>query len=766
MKIIRAWEAGKNTIRYVYKNEAGKKVFGEEHFDWFFYVKTEHFEKFKNFFTTLETRAIVKKYENDGLYTKVFVDRSHASEFLDKNCDFVWEFKDFNLNKIIALLNDRQIPHFEADVPPSKRWILTNGIEFEPDLRVLYLDLETDDKNMKGQPIPGEFQILSASLKDERTEKLVHLCCEQYGDEYELPFLEKLLKIINAYDVVAAWNGGQFDFLYLKNRCIKFGLQLDWRKIILQDHLEIFKKHGQKLQSYSLDFVSKTIVGRGKVDHGMKIFQLFDTNKEMLEKYNNEDVQLMFDIEKKTMYLATDRRINHIGMCPADDRFITRKIDMMLMKQLMEDKHYHFKTKVRKSEEELKSEEFEGAYVHDTTPGRYKRVYIIDASSMYPNTIKRYNISPDTLIEPNEEYPAEHTITSPSGAKFKRDIIGVVPKVIFQMSEFRNKYKKLKNTVSPDSEEYKTYDCLQYAFKSFGLSFYGAMGEKNSRFFDVRIAEAVTKGGRFLTTSCIDRINEMGHKVIGGDTDSVFIVPKDDSFDVNALLKYINDYSVNIGANMNPINHGVEFAYDKGFITFLTTTKKRYVGYLDYLEGKVLNPPKMIVKGLEFVRTDVCTFLKNKQKELFEMLLCEPMKQLGEIRKFIDSCKQYIIKGDVKIEDIMFGKKLTKAEGDYKAETMHLKVVSEMRQDNKEIYIGDKILYFIEDVDSEGKGVPRPVYKYNNKFARVYYWNKVIYPALKRVLKVAFNSVNWDSYEIASLGKKKEQFIGRTDLWD
>lgn len=1538
MKIIRAWETAKNGIKFVHKNEEGRKVFGEVKFDWFFYVKTEHFKKNSSFFATLETRALVNKYEDDGLYTKVFVDRSHNSEFLDKNNQFVWEFKDFNLNKVLQLISSRDIPHFEADVPPSKRWILSNDIQFEDDLKVLYLDIETDDRTMKGQPIPGEFQILSFSIKDARTQKMLHMKAEGYGDEFEKPLIETLLKYINAYDVIAAFNGCfvagtkilmadgsekaiedvevgdsvigyddklmkskittvknkfkhnnykklykiktdyseviateehpflvsynekfdyvktpylrigdyvthfrkldclsdkkdfdlddyifagmmmtdghrtkikthnkccfyntnlkfhkkirdylnkhnvswyeyiqkgkfgkqkdvyrtefsttehlnkimdfcsiprgkktyqhvdlcnvysqnrtrikaflyglwlgdgfkntkniqianmnadlrywmirllqrlgiysrqariysdgknaycgiaellksdipwafakktplkdgvkraamvsdicnnkitctkeqfkkyfekcefpdnlefekivsieeidssedvynfetesnnyvandfivhncQFDFPYVKNRAIRYGLQLDWRKILLQDHLEIFKKYGQGLQSYSLDNIGKTIVGRGKVDHGRKIFQLFEDDPVMLREYNNEDVQLMYDIEKKTNYLAVARQINCIGSCPADDRFITRKIDMMVLKQAMEDKHYHFKTKERRVENGDEDEKFTGAYVHEPRLGLYKNVDILDISSLYPNCIKTYNISPDTLVEETDVIPDSEVIKSPSGAKFLRNTVGIFAKVITRMAEQRKHYKKLMETVDPESEEHKTFDRLQYAFKSFGLSFYGAMGEVNTRFYDTRVAEAVTLAGQdyiksninflekegynvyygdsitkermtvirannmvrlrsfeFLfslgtkveyvgekeisilprgievlsynfetkqsefneikhvirhktnkkvfyyrvrngTTKvtedhslisatgstfkpsesysafCIDvpktkkltsglldlfslmknykydrkrggmvsvvcddswifldrtggdrikfrrhvnlineeetksflfmiahyicngasstpettttrfgatysvenmeyilkfkkcveywfsgwnggileadgkfrddlkernktwNVTNHNHKVqimnviaaiafkciagqkangkkipdfvfnleekyqryfleelINGDgsvverkrvsntmsfetssielacgvvliaknlgivlscrenikdktfivisyenenngkhlsknsceqidykdyvydlsvdkvnnfvdafgnillhnTDSMFI-SNDIKYDVNALIEKLNKFCEQLALQRNAIKGTVEFAHDKSFSKWFICAKKRYAGYLTFLDGKYLKEPKLYVAGLEYKRTDVCKYVKKTQEQMIRSILDAKEMTYSEARTFIDQCKQYIIKGDVQLEDIIIGQKLTKSKEDYETETMHLAVVEEMIKDNKEVYVGDKILYYIESIDKEGKGVPRPVYKYKNSFARVYYWNKKIYPALLRILEVVFPKVDWDSYIIGTKGTKKERFFGKTDLWD
>jgi DNA polymerase elongation subunit (family B) len=271
--------------------------------------------------------------------------------------------------------------------------------------------------------------------------------------------------------------------------------------------------------------------------------------------------------------------------------------------------------------------------------------------------------------------------------------------------------------------------------------------------------------GQDYIKSNINFLEKEGYKVIYSDTDSLFLTLKPGD-DVKTLIGRLNKFCEFLSLQRNAIKSTVEFAHDKGFSKWFICAKKRYAGYLTFLDGKYLKEPKLYVAGLEYKRTDVCKYVKKTQEQLIRRILDAKEMTYAEVRTLVDQCKQYIIKGDVQLEDIIIGQKLTKSKEDYETETMHLAVVDEMIKDNKEVYVGDKILYYIESIDKEGKGIPRPVYKYKNSFARVYYWNKKIYPALFRILEVVFPKVSWDSYFIGTKGNKKEKFFGKTDLWD
>lgn len=516
IKPMRVWDSGRNKVKFTRKSEHGKTIIDELKVEWFFYVKNKDYDEHEQFFRNILNCNIVNKYFREQNYTRVYVDRAHNSDSIDMDMNFCWEYKDKLLNDLLLKLDGLGIPHFEADLPVWKRWIVSSGVQMETNLRTLFLDLETDNEHAKGQPIPGEFQILSCAFIDGETGKEAFVIAKDRTEEAEEELLIQIAKIINAYDVLIGFNSHAFDFPYLKVRFAKYGIIIDWRKKHLQDHMRIFRKKGPKLQSYSLDSIAKFVVKRGKVEHEEPIFKMFLNNKGLLREYNLEDVRLMYEIELKTGFLAVDRELNTIGLCPCDDVYISRKIDQLILRRVYESGHFHFKTKERV--ELIEEEQFEGAYVFEPTLGFHEDVIVFDYSALYPNAIKTFNISPDTLITDDVEIDEKCIIRTPSGACFRKDFIGVLPELVSIIADGRKRYKDLMKTVKPESSEHKSYDRLQYAFKELGLSFYGVCGMPYSRFFDKRVAEAITLSGQFFIKKTAEYLISNKIKLLYGDS--------------------------------------------------------------------------------------------------------------------------------------------------------------------------------------------------------------------------------------------------------
>jgi DNA polymerase elongation subunit (family B) len=354
LKIMRAWDRGRNKIAYVYRDsETGKTKIGETKFQNWFYLKQKDFQEQRSLLYRFKEENTITGFEDVGKYVKVFVDTVHNDELMNKDMEWVWEYKNFKTNKMLEQLKMIGVQTYEADVKAYKRWLLQESVEIEREYKIMYFDIETDDRHADGLT-PGKYRILSCAVKlsdnHNADGKMYWVCTEEDTDEAEKAMLEKLAKLINANDVIISFNGMNFDDPYIKSRFVRYGIQIDWRKKFLQDHYWTFKKYDKGHTSYSLDSLAKTILLRGKVEHvGMRIWDMWESNRKLLKEYNIEDVQLMFELECKTGYLSAHRDICAEGMCPVDDLYVSRKIDNFILKQAEEDNEFHFKTVERRN---------------------------------------------------------------------------------------------------------------------------------------------------------------------------------------------------------------------------------------------------------------------------------------------------------------------------------------------------------------------------------------------------------------------------------
>jgi DNA polymerase elongation subunit (family B) len=237
---------------------------------------------------------------------------------------------------------------------------------------------------------------------------------------------------------------------------------------------------------------------------------------------------------------------------------------------------------------------FEGAYVKEVQVGKHDWVASFDLNSLYPHLMMQYNISPETLIEP-ENYTDEmreilsqgvsvekllnkqidtsklvNATITPNGQFFRTDMVGFLPNMMEEMYTDRSRFKKLmlkaKQEYENETDESKKYEIekriakynnIQLAKKVSLNSAYGALGSQYFRFYDLRMALGVTTAGQLSIRWIENKINEYMNKLLGtknvdyviaSDTDSIYLclaglvgkVYGDRVDDPNVIIKFMD----------------------------------------------------------------------------------------------------------------------------------------------------------------------------------------------------------------------------------
>ena len=403
----------------------------------------------------------------------------------------------------------------------------------------------------------------------------------------------------NCPDVLTGWNTKFFDIPYLINRFRKIvgeeetKLLSPWkyiteRKTIINgrpmtaydivgvaslDYIELYRWYapdGKSQESYRLDAIATAEVGETKLsyDEYDNLHDLYRLNYQKFIEYNIKDVELIIKLEEKLKLLELGLTLAYDTKCNYEDIFAqTRMWDALTYNRLMQDNIV-----VPPKETQEKDGMFAGAYVKDPQVGLHEWLASFDLNSLYPHLMMQYNISPETLIEP-EDYTQEMrdiissgvsvdkllsksvnlsklsgvtsvTIT-PNGQFFRTDIQGFLPKMMDEMYQDRKKFKKMmlnaKQDYENEKDDSKKYEIekriarlnnLQLAKKVSLNSAYGALGSQYFRFYDLRMALGVTTAGQLSIKWIENKINGYMNKllsteekdyVIASDTDSIYL---------------------------------------------------------------------------------------------------------------------------------------------------------------------------------------------------------------------------------------------------
>jgi DNA polymerase elongation subunit (family B) len=366
--------------------------------------------------------------------------------------------------------------------------------------------------------------------------------------------------------------------------------------IAVLDYIQLYRKFTYSQQeSYRLDNIAHVELGEKKLDYSEfeNLHQLYREDYQKFIEYNIKDVELVEKLEDKmklielALTLAYDNKVNY------DDVFTqVRMWDAIVYNYLLRKKIV-----IPQMKRGDKKTAYEGAYVKDPILGMHNWVASFDLNSLYPHLIMQYNISMETIVEPekyndnmrgfiancnvnvesllNQEVDTNilkdlGVTVTPNGQLFRTQEQGVLPEIMDSMYKDRTRYKKLaieakkkietvledKNQVHYLEKQVARYNNLQLAKKVTLNSAYGALGNQYFRFFDIRIAEGITTAGQLSIRWIEKKINEYMNKllktdgedyVIASDTDSIYLnmgplIKKlyPDTSDTKKVIKFMN----------------------------------------------------------------------------------------------------------------------------------------------------------------------------------------------------------------------------------
>ena len=290
---------------------------------------------------------------------------------------------------------------------------------------------------------------------------------------------------------LTGWNFLGYDWLYLYNRAAKLQINIDsisptgsWKRYTLVnmfnsperkhvmlpmhklvfDYMEVYFKWDQSInpkESYKLDDVGDAAVGVQKVHHDVGFMEMWRDYKEDYVFYNAIDGILVREIDLRLQTAPT-----FFALASAI------KTDMMTAFSPVNSLH-HVQSEYElldnivfpknKEGEESNDEGYEGAFVFEPIPGVYKNVIALDFASLYPTTMRQFNISPDTFIKKDKDKSRKTTkpdqIKCCTGATYMRNVEGFMPKILTDFYKKRKGYKKEMKAV--DSELKVLKDALE-----------------------------------------------------------------------------------------------------------------------------------------------------------------------------------------------------------------------------------------------------------------------------------------------------------------
>lgn len=475
----------------------------------------------------------------------------------------------------------------------------------------------------------------------------------------------------------------------------------DFMGMSLLDYLQLYRKFTYTTrESYKLDHIGDVELGIKKVDLGFSFRESYqDENWDTFVIYNIRDVEIVDKLEDKLGLIQLAYTIAYDAKCLPNDVFGAVKTwDCMMYRFMLE------KNIIVPQKKNVKSWSIVGAYVKEPKPGQYDWIASFDAASLYPTLIMQYNMSPETVVNApmlpvnvdgllKKEYDLSRLVDeycgmAANGQLFRNDVKGLFPEIVSKQFSDRKMYKKQMQKAEASYEHLKAekkarsdgksanneysnftqeeitnefiklikeiakFNNFQMAKKILMNSLYGAMGNQGFRFYDPRVAEAITLTGQYFIRAVGDSIDtflggilkEKKEYTFYQDTDSCyvslkgivekFIIPKlGESPDVQKIIDAmdkianekitpaINKACDDIAKYTNSIDQLMNFKRESLANRGVWIAKKKYALNVYDNEGVRYAEPKIKIMGLEIVRSSTPAPVRKMLKDAVTIVL-------------------------------------------------------------------------------------------------------------------------------------------------
>jgi len=316
-------------------------------------------------------------------------------------------------------------------------------------------------------------------------QKRIDKHCEKFATRYEFTYLYfeteyDMLSYFIEYFVkpavaICGWNFLRYDWKYIINRCALYGIDTKWisptgkwtnysllklfnkktaaekvripmHKIIF-DYMEVYQKWDTAIyphDSLKLDDVGEAAVKVNKVQHTMGFNEMWEKAPEDYVFYNAVDSILVREIHNELKTANIFFSLANLIHCELMVAFSpVRSLQTFQTEYIYRENQVFVTEYATENDEDEVKEKYEGAFVYEPNPGKFKNVVALDFASLYPTTMRQFNISPDTFIKKDPNYtPKDDEMKTITGAVYKRDEPGILPRILTDVYNQRKAYKK------------------------------------------------------------------------------------------------------------------------------------------------------------------------------------------------------------------------------------------------------------------------------------------------------------------------------------
>jgi len=334
----------------------------------------------------------------------------------------------------------------------------------------------------------------------------------------------------------------------------------------------------------------------------------------------------------------------------------------------------------------------QGGLVYQPLIGLHRDVGEVDFISMYPSIMRHFNISPETVADPNargrDQYARLERV-SELGLWIDQDNSGLIPQTLAPLLDKRLELKLRLAELPAWDPRRLTYQAQATAHKWLLVTCFGYLGYKNARFGRIEAHEAVTAYGREMLLRAKEAAEDLGFTVLHMYVDGLW-VKKKGLADVASFQPLLEEITTRTGlpVALDGIYRWVAFLPSR--LDERVPVPNRYFG--------VFQDGSLKMRGIEVRRHDTPAWVSNTQMEIIDALVNtsqvdDRSTYLPRVLKLLRRALTRLRTGKVRVEDLLVSQTLSRELSEYRTPSPAARAAAQLAAVGKHLRPGQRVRF-------------------------------------------------------------------------
>jgi DNA polymerase I len=396
-----------------------------------------------------------------------------------------------------------------------------------------------------------------------------------------------------------------------------------------------------------------------------------------------------------------------------------------------------------------------GGFTFQPEPSVHESVHELDFASLYPNVIREYGVSPDTV-----RCDCHNRADVPELGYSLCDRDAFLGDVLGPLLDDRARWKARLDAADVGASEYELtlaererFDAKVEAVKWVLVSCFGYQGYRHAKFGRIEVHEAINAYAREVMLRAKEAFERAGWRVVHGIVDSLWVTadPERDQRPVREVAREVTD------------DVGIRLEHEGRFDWVAFCPRKRASGAAlmryfgrwadDSVSGEDPSPEdRYKFRGIEARQRSTCAFVADAQRGLVATFDRErgddgvrgsDERAAGAVCDRLQGHLARLRRGTVSPSDLAIRQRVSKRPGEYAQATRTRAALERARSLGLERHPGQSVAYVVVDDDLSGPERVRLAFEDGSAYDAEFYAERLF-----RACESVLSPLGWDESRV------------------